>query len=203
MVECKRHVTETSTRNSNISNTPPQLQNPHCSLYLLRWAISIDNAPIESHAQNVTHSEQLAFAESIPTRNSRLMILTFQNSLDEFPSMHFLLSNTIQSPKTNCIKNSLAVFWASVVQQLHTITFRRELNREQYSSKSHAQKQLLWDIADRTPRPVKHALKPVDIAIQYHIDKEIEGSRFLSDVSFQGNSFHSPIASNDANASSS
>jgi len=136
--------------------------------------------------------------------DSNFLPRTFQNSLDEFPSMHFLLSNTIQSPKTNCIKNSLEVFWASEVQQLHTITFRRELNREQYSSNySHAQKQLLWDIADRTPRPVKHALKPVDIAIQYHIDKEIEGSRFLSDVSFQGNSFHSPIASNDANASSS
>jgi len=122
---------------------------------------------------NVTHSEQLAFAESIPTSgfssyDSNFLPPTFQNSFYEFPSMHFLLSNTIQSPKTNCIKDSLAVFWASEVQQLHTIPFRRELNREQYQSNySHAQRQLLWDIADRTPRPVKHALKPVDIAVQY------------------------------------
>jgi len=171
-ITCKLHVIETSIRNSNTSNTPPQLQNPHCSEYILRWAIA-DEQRLPFFDHNVSHSKELAGSVAwelcrinFQQMVSLLMIPTsslwhFKIVLTNFQACIF--SSQIQSSVQRRIVSKLScsiLNFRSSTASFHN--FSRELNREQYSPNySHAQRQLLWDIADRTPLAVEHALKPV------------------------------------------
>jgi len=175
-ITCKLHVIETSIRNSNTSNTPPQLQNPHCSEYILRWAIADEqrcNWTLPFFDHNVSHSKELAGSVAwelcrinFQQMVSLLMIPTsslwhFKIVLTNFQACIF--SSQIQSSVQRRIVSKLScsiLNFRSSTASFHN--FSRELNREQYSPNySHAQRQLLWDIADRTPLAVEHALKPV------------------------------------------